>query len=66
MTQTKMVETGLMELIVNVPNLTPDNAKIVRRDVRRALENCGSLNLLGEFTETLMVEYKEAPAEEAN
>lgn len=64
MPETKTVETGKVELIVKVPHLIPENAKNVMRDVRRALENCGRLSLLDEFTETLRVEYIETPIEE--
>ena len=60
------VETGLVELSIKVPGLLPENAKTIRRDVRRTLENCGSLNLLDEFTEVSMVEYREVPIEGAN
>jgi len=61
----KTEETGLVELIVKIPHLTPENAKTIVRDARRALENCGSLNLLGEFIEMLRVEYTEIPVEGA-
>ena len=53
------VETGKVELTFQVPNLLPENAKVVIREVRHGLENCGRLDLLNEFTETLMVEYRE-------
>ena len=57
----KMVKTDTVELNVNVPNLSPENAKLVARDVRRTLENCGKLNLLNEFVETRIAEYIEVP-----
>lgn len=59
MPELKMVETGKVELIIKVPHLTPENAKVIMRDVRRTLENSGRLDLLNEFTETVMVEYRE-------
>ena len=64
--ETKMVKTGYMVLNVRVPDLLPEEAKAVVRDVRRTLENCGSLNLLGEFTEVLTPEYIEVPVEVAD
>jgi len=66
MPETKMVETGKVELIVRVPNLLQDNARLIARDVRLALENCGKLDLLNEFTETLMAEYREVSVEVAD
>ena len=57
--KTSFIETGKVELNFYVPNLLPENAKIVIREVRHGLENCGRLDLLDEFTETLMVEYRE-------
>ena len=60
----EFTETGLVGLSINVPGLTPENAKDVRRDIRRTLENCGSLRLLDEFVATLRVEYMEVPVEE--
>ena len=62
----KMVKTDTVELNVNVPNLSPENAKLVARDVRRTLENCGKLEMLDEFVEILRVEHAEVPMEEAN
>ena len=59
MPETKIVETGKVELIVRVPNLLPENAKPIMRDLRHTLENCGHLSLLDEFTATLKVEYYE-------
>ena len=53
------VEIGKIGLNFRVPNLLPENAKVVIREVRHGLENCGRLDLLDEFTETLMVEYRE-------
>lgn len=64
--QMKMVKTDTVELNVNVPNLSPENAKLVARDVRRTLENCGKLEMLDEFVEILRVEHAEVPMEEAN
>jgi len=55
----KFAETGLVGLDIKVPGLVPENAKPIIRDVRRTLENCGSLSLLDEFTVTLGVEYVE-------
>lgn len=57
--KTSFIETGKIELNFRVPHLLPENAKIVIREVRHGLENCGRLDLLDEFTEVLMVEYKE-------
>ena len=57
--KTKMVETGNMELNVKVPNLLPEEATVIARDVRRTLENCARLEMLDEFVETRAVEYKE-------
>lgn len=59
MPELKMIETGKVELIIKVPHLTPENAKVIMRDVRHTLENSGRLNFLNEFTETMMVEYRE-------
>lgn len=59
----KFTETGLVGLDIKVPGLTPEKAKPIMRDVRRALENCGSLSLLDEFIITLSVEYIEVPVE---
>lgn len=59
----EFAETGLAELDINVPGLTPLNAKPIIRDIKRALENCGSLSLLDEFTITLSVEYIEVSME---
>ena len=57
--KTNFVETGFMELNIKVPNLVAENAPIIARDVRFALENCIKLLLMDEFTETRIVEYKE-------
>ena len=62
----KFAETGLVELDIKVPGLVPENAKPIMRDIRRTLENCGSLSLLYEFTVTLRVEYIEIPVERIN
>ena len=59
MPETKMVETGKFELTVKIPYLMWGNAKYIMRDLKRVLEKCGRLDLLDEFTETLMVEYRE-------
>ena len=59
----KFAETGLVRLDIKVPGLKPENAKPIMRDVRRALENCGSLSLLDEFMIMLRVEYIEIPVE---
>lgn len=55
----KMIETGKMELNIRVPNLSHGALVHIVRDVRRALENCADLNLLYEFVETRIVEYRE-------
>lgn len=55
----KFVETGLVKLDIKVPGLVPENAKLIVRDIRHTLENCGRLNLLDEFVETLRAEYYE-------
>ena len=60
------VETGKVELNVRVPNLSPGAVIHIVRDMRRTLENCACLNLLGEFVETRTAEYKEIPIEEAD
>jgi len=65
-TEISFVETGKVELNFRVPNLLPGALIHIVRDMRRTLENCANLNLLGEFIETLRVEYKEVPGEEAN
>lgn len=57
--KTKYVENGLVELNVNVPRLIQENTKLIMRDIRHTLENCGRLNLLDEFVETLRAEYYE-------
>ena len=54
-----MLETGKVELIVRVPNLSQANALIIARGVRFGLENCAKLKQLNEFTETRIVEYRE-------
>lgn len=66
MPETKIVETGKVELIVTVPNLSPKDAQIIARDVKRTLENCGKLNLLEEFVEIVKVERVEVLVEGAN
>ena len=62
--EVKMVETDKVELTMRAPNLSPENAKIIARDVRRTLENCGRLNLLNEFAIVARAEYAEVPVEE--
>ena len=64
--KTSFVETGKVELNFRVPNLLPGALIHIVRDMRRTLENCANLNLLGEFVETRTVQYKEVPIEEAN
>lgn len=64
--ETKMVETGFIELIVKVLNLLPQNANLIARDVRRTQENCAALRVLDEFAETPIAEYTEVPVEVAN
>ena len=59
MPETKMVETGRVELIVRVPNLSQENAQIIARDARFALENSAKLNLLNEFVVIRAMEYIE-------
>ena len=63
--KTEFAETGLVELDIKVPGLTPENAEPILRDIKRTLENCGRLSLLDEFTVTLRVEYIEVPMAEA-
>ena len=53
------VEIGKVELNIRVPNLIPKNVKGIVRDIRRTLENCANLNLLDEFAEEWVMEYKE-------
>lgn len=53
------VETGKVKLIVRVPNLSQENARIVARDVRFTLENSAKLNSLNEFVMTTATEYIE-------
>jgi hypothetical protein len=60
------VETGKVELNFRVPNLLPGAIIHIVRDMRRTLENCANLNLLGEFIETRIVEYEEVLVKEAN
>ena len=64
--ETKMVKTGNMELNIRVPNILPQNANLIARDVRRTLENCAALRVLDEFAEAQIAEYAEVPVEEAN
>ena len=64
--KTSFVETGKVELNFRVPNLLPGALIHIVRDMRRTLENCANLNLLGEFIETRIVEYEEVPVKEAN
>ena len=66
MPKTKMVETGKVELIVKIPNLSQANALIIARGVRFALENCAKLKQLNEFTQAIKVEYVEVLIEVAN
>jgi len=65
-TEISFVETGKVELNFRVPNLLPGALIHIVRDMRRTLENCANLNLLGEFIETRIVEYEEVPVKEAN
>lgn len=57
----KFVETGKIELRLRVPGVSPENIKFIVRDTRRTLENCARLNQLNEFSETMIVEFKEVP-----
>jgi len=61
----KMVETGKVELNLRVPNLLPGNAKLIVRDLRHVLENCGRLHLLNDFIEMRTVEYEPVSMEAA-
>ena len=61
----KFVETGKIELNIRIPNIFPKNIPHIVRDIRRTLENCASLNLLGKFAETRTVEYEEVLTEGA-
>ena len=45
-----------IRLEVKVPNLLPENAKVIVRDIRHTLENCAKLDLLDEFIETQIME----------
>ena len=65
-TEISFVETGKVELNFRVPNLLPGALIHIVRDMRRTLENCANLNLLGEFIETRIVEYEEVSVKEAN
>lgn len=66
MTETKLVETGKVELIVRVPDLSPENALIIARDMRHTLENCARLELLDEFIEVVRAEHTGVLAEVTN
>ena len=60
------VETGKIELNIRIPHLYSGAIIHIVRDMRRTLENCADLNLLGEFIETQIVEYEEVSVKEAN
>ena len=55
-------ETGKVALSVLVPHLSPGAVIHIVRDLRRTLQKCACLNLLSEFVETSIVEYKDAEA----
>lgn len=55
----EFAETGLFGLNIKVPELTPENAEHIIRDIKRTLENCGQLGLLDKFAVTLSAEYTE-------
>lgn len=57
------VESGKVELTIRAPNLSPEKAQLIARDVRQTLQNCARLELLDEFVETIRVEYTELPVE---
>jgi len=61
--KTTFVETGRIELSIRVPNLLPEKAAIIARDIRFALENSARLNLLDEFSMERKVGYIEVPME---
>ena len=53
------VETDLVELNLKVPHLSPQNAQIIARDLQYTLKTSAKLQLLNEFIETRIVEYRE-------
>lgn len=64
--ETKMVETGTLELSVKMKTLKREVALSVEREIRRTLQNCASIKQLNEFVVTRTAEYIEVPAGVAN
>lgn len=59
--EAEFVETGEVELTLNVPNLSSDKARTIARDIRYTLENCAKLELCDEFIVALRIQYKIVP-----
>jgi len=57
--KTKVVETGKINLSINILGLARQNVGAIVRDVRHTLENCAKIQLMDGFTETRLVEYRE-------
>ena len=58
MPETKMIETGTLELSVKMKTLQREVALLVERDIRKTLQNCAAIKQLDEFVITRTVEYR--------